>query len=506
MDALWGTPLVRARARKDATIERRRTTTRTSPAHDGLQQRGFYNMTRDVVRAIHVMDDRLRPRRTSTVCTTCGPRATATTTSRCSARWPTGGYTKALLCWGQNPAVTEPNQSAVRDGLENLDTARRRRHVRDGDRGLQAQGRRRHLPDPRVLARRRRPVASRTPLARCSGASRPRRRRATRKADIELLLRLAYALDKPAVGRVLAHQGRVDRQGLQLHERVRLRCTATASAGRPRARPRSRTSTFSDALHAGLDRHVRRAVRCRRHAQRLRGHLRADLPRDDGAASRPAARCGSTPAATTTDLRRATIHPSIGSMRLAGLQPREEPRQPQTAWPSPAPRRIGGWGYSWLVNRRVFYNNGDIPGDVADYFMGPDSCSRLFVSTNSSDAELLALVPHDPQAGRHARRVPAGRPAFRRTASASRSASPPRRTSCPAASRPSRSPTRLRRRTTPRTWRSGAATPRAPRSGTSSRATTNVAAPGRSHDRGGLPARADHHPVRRALPGRPDHP
>jgi formate dehydrogenase major subunit len=40
-----------------------------------------------------------------------------------------------------------------------------------------------------------------------------------------------------------------------------------------------------------------------------------------------------------------------------------------------------GWGYSWLVNRRVFYNNGDVPGDVADYYMEPDSCSRLFVAS-----------------------------------------------------------------------------------------------------------------------------
>jgi formate dehydrogenase major subunit len=43
---------------------------------------------------------------------------------------------------------------------------------------------------------------------------------------------------------------------------------------------------------------------------------------------------------------------------------------------------FSGWGYSWLVNRRVFYNNSDVPGDVADFFMGPDSCSRLFVSTS----------------------------------------------------------------------------------------------------------------------------
>jgi anaerobic selenocysteine-containing dehydrogenase len=41
-----------------------------------------------------------------------------------------------------------------------------------------------------------------------------------------------------------------------------------------------------------------------------------------------------------------------------------------------------GWGYSWLVNRRVLYNNGEVPGDIADNFMGPDSCARLYVSDN----------------------------------------------------------------------------------------------------------------------------
>jgi len=43
-----------------------------------------------------------------------------------------------------------------------------------------------------------------------------------------------------------------------------------------------------------------------------------------------------------------------------------------------------GWGFAWLINRRVFYNNGDILGEVADYFMEPDSCSHLFVAKNAT--------------------------------------------------------------------------------------------------------------------------
>ncbi|MEI8081691.1 MAG: molybdopterin dinucleotide binding domain-containing protein, partial [Actinomycetes bacterium] len=43
-----------------------------------------------------------------------------------------------------------------------------------------------------------------------------------------------------------------------------------------------------------------------------------------------------------------------------------------------------GWGYAWLVNRRVLYNNSEVLGDVADTFQGCDSAARLFVSTNGA--------------------------------------------------------------------------------------------------------------------------
>lgn len=41
-----------------------------------------------------------------------------------------------------------------------------------------------------------------------------------------------------------------------------------------------------------------------------------------------------------------------------------------------------GWGYSWLVNRRVLYNNGEVPGDVNDWFMSAESQARLFTAYN----------------------------------------------------------------------------------------------------------------------------
>lgn len=37
------------------------------------------------------------------------------------------------------------------------------------------------------------------------------------------------------------------------------------------------------------------------------------------------------------------------------------------------------WGHAWLLNRRVFYNRGKVPGDVSDLFVTPDRVARIFV-------------------------------------------------------------------------------------------------------------------------------
>lgn len=39
------------------------------------------------------------------------------------------------------------------------------------------------------------------------------------------------------------------------------------------------------------------------------------------------------------------------------------------------------WGWAWLKNRRVFYNNASVAGDVTDGFVAPDSVGRFFVHT-----------------------------------------------------------------------------------------------------------------------------
>ncbi|MDI6688837.1 MAG: molybdopterin oxidoreductase family protein [Actinomycetota bacterium] len=42
-----------------------------------------------------------------------------------------------------------------------------------------------------------------------------------------------------------------------------------------------------------------------------------------------------------------------------------------------------GFAHSWLLNRRIFYNNNAAPGDVGDVFVAPDVVARIFVHHTS---------------------------------------------------------------------------------------------------------------------------
>ncbi len=152
-----------------------------------------------------------------------------------------------------------------------------------------------------------------------------------------------------------------------------------------------------------------------------------------------------------------------------------------------------GWGYAWLVNRRVLYNNGEVPGDVADFPMGPDSCARLFVSTNTARASTTragtgrSIVCVDTPQDRRRLTLP-GRSTQRRL--------------CLVVSRSHTEPYE-----TPRTdlGDAGARTAQRDRH---ARDLLPIVAGSPATLRGDvadLPARAHHHPVRRALPGWPDH-
>ena len=226
--------------------------------------------------------------------------------------------------------------------------------------------------------------SARTPAVRCSGASRHASPRATARPTSSCC---SVSPRRSTTGRdaFSPHQGRVGRaRASQLHVACTTSCTARStlrldSGERHRVRGRHR---YSRRRHAGLDRQRRRSVGCRHALTGSECGLRADLPRDG---------CAGTSAAGGTiwiytgayndgcTAGRPTTHGARPGERGQSATAPRAATTPTTA----ASVAYHGWGYSWLVNRRVFYNNSDVPGDVADFFMGPDSCSRLFVSTNT---------------------------------------------------------------------------------------------------------------------------
>ncbi len=133
MDALWGNPLSgrptvatagqTGRALMDGSYLDAYNKTGTALGAMALQQAGFFNMT---LRWFGGYADAIA--QTDLV-------ARKTIVDAAYSLWPKGpgddhitmfrqmgsGATKALVCWGQNPAVTEPNQGAIRTGLYNLD-------------------------------------------------------------------------------------------------------------------------------------------------------------------------------------------------------------------------------------------------------------------------------------------------------------------------------------------------------------------------------------------------
>ena len=195
MDALWGYPLSGSGTRADGRLLRRMP---TRPVRSmWLQQQGFYNMT---LKFFGTPD---------------GMTGTAADKSKVDAifsLWPKGNgddhsdhvpqdergwrqHTKALISWGQNPAVTEPNQGAIRDGLYNLDLL----VVADMFETETAACDRKATGVTYLL-----PAAAHVEIAGSATNSgrtlqwryQARKPAGNSKADLEILMRLAYALDQ----------------------------------------------------------------------------------------------------------------------------------------------------------------------------------------------------------------------------------------------------------------------------------------------------------------------
>ena len=371
MDALWGYPMTGTgtRTSMNGSYDDAYVTAAMS-----LQQRGFYNMT------LKWFGDY------STITALTGSALRAAVDSVYSL-WPKGpgddhitmfrqmgaGVTKAAVVWGQNPAVTEPNQSAVRTGLENLDllvvadmfeteTAACKRKATGVTYLIPASS---HVEE----------AGSATNSARAlQWRERATTPRGNSKADLELLLRLAYALDTAGA---FSH--------------IKSVWTAAplswADTGAHMVYDKLYGTPYGWTPGAGA-------------FESVAGTAERWAPGATAPVSPTPTLAGSEVVAEKLFREYAngvggggTVWIYTGGFNSGGTWTTDNKAGGQAAWQvqNRAKSRDNandsntlayhGWGYSWLVNRRVLYNNGEIPGDVADFFMGPDSVSRLFVST-----------------------------------------------------------------------------------------------------------------------------
>ena len=375
MDKLWGNPLsgTGTRALMNDSYD-----DAYSTGAMNLQQRGFYNMT------LKWFGDY-----TSVNAMALGAAKRAAVDA-CYSLWPKGnghdhvtmfrdmaaGPTKAALVWGQNPAVTEPNQGAVRTGLYNLDML----VCIDVFENETAAVSRKSDGVTYLI-----PTAGYTEKAGSStnsGRTLQWRYQATlpsgnSKDDNELLLRFAKAFD--TVG-VFSHIKSVwDANGISYPSGS----VYTQLYGNPYGGYTGSGTGFAALQGTGELAKVRALVSdvaaYDKAANNLKGSewVAESIFRE---ICSPVAVGGTMwiytgayndTATTLTDNIPVAYGPWAVKNR-AKSRDRQDPAN-QLAY--------HGWGYAWLVNRRVFYNNGDIPGDVADYYMEPDSCSRLFVAS-----------------------------------------------------------------------------------------------------------------------------
>ncbi len=388
MDNLWGNPL-------SGTGNKTQMNDSYDDAYTaaamGLQQRGFYNMTLKWFGDYTSVNGLSGTAKRAAVDAlySLWPKGQGHDHVTMFRNMDTGGLTKAAVVWGQNPAVTEPNQGAVRAGLYNLNTLVCVDIFENETHSVKRK------PGSVTYLIPSAATCEKAGSATNSGRTLQWRYQATlpsgnSKDDNELLLRFAKALDTAGA---FSHIKAVwDSNGIaydsaattpvykQLYQ---LPYGGFAGTGYnalqgtgERVNPRTHVSDPVTYENGGG---VITA------ANNLKGSewVAETVYREfcspvavggtmwiyTGAYNAEATSTTGGPWAT------ANIPAAYGSwavMNRAKSRDRQDPAGQLMSH---------GWGYSWLVNRRVFYNNGDVPGDVADFFMGADSVSRLFVAT-----------------------------------------------------------------------------------------------------------------------------
>lgn len=356
MDGLWGNPVSGTgnKTTYDGSYDDAYNT-----AAMGLQQRGFWNMTHKFFG--------------DTTCTT------KTKMDAIYALWPktngddhitmfrkmAAGTITAAMVWGQNPAVTEPNQGKIRAGLKELDLL----VVADLFENETAACDRKATGVTYLI-----PTASHVEEAGSvtnSGRVLQWRERTTTprgntKADLELLLRFAKALDD--------NGGFSHISAVWDNPAVALTYTSVYDKlyGAPYGWTPGGATAFEDVsgsaeIWHGTD--TAPSTGTVYGSEWVAELMYREMASGVGGGGTLWIYTNGYVADYTSNK-----HASAANWQVYNRAKSRDNADNAGTFAFPA------WGYAWLVNRRVLYNNGDIPGDVTDFYMGPDSVARLFVS------------------------------------------------------------------------------------------------------------------------------
>jgi formate dehydrogenase major subunit len=379
MNGLWGNPLsgTGSRATMNDSFDDAYNTTATALGAMALQQRGFFNMT------LKWFGDY-----TSIIAMAGAARRAAV--DACYSLWPKGngddhvsmframaaGTTKALMCWGQNPAVTEPNQGAIRTGLYNLDLLVCVDMFENETAGIS-----RKPTGVTFLI----PTAAHVEKAGSatnSGRTLQWRYQAAVPAgnckdDTELLLRFAKALDD--AGNFSHIKAVWDANGITYDASVFKQLYGNPYGG-------YMPGTNSYAAISG----TAEMVNVRHNVTDPVTYNTTTVTGSEWA-SETVYREMNSPSAVG-----GTMWIYTGAYNSTATWTTDNKGSAQAVWAVQnraksrdntddlGQMQYHGWGYAWLVNRRVFYNNSEVLSDVADFYMEPDSCSHLFATNNAA--------------------------------------------------------------------------------------------------------------------------
>lgn len=366
MDALWGNPLSGTGTR----------TTMNGSYDDAyvmtagnLQQQGFYNMTCAFFGDYSIKGDR-------------------TKTDAAYSLWPKGnghnhvkmfrqmalGNTTALVAWGQNPAVTEPNQGAVRQGMYELDllVVADMFETETAAVDRKTGGKTYLLPSCSHVEKAGSSTNSGRVLQWRYQAIPPK---GDSRDDTELLLRLAYQLDQAGA---FSHIKSVwDTYSITYDTDVYTQLYKNPYGGFDGLSGFAALSGAGEYVTA-LGGTVDAAPTYNTSATLTGSEWVAEKVYREMCA--PSGTTGTiwiyTGAYNTTLTAGTNLNDTYGAWDVAN---RAKSRNNVDPFGTFGHHK---WGYSWLVNRRVLYNNSEIPGDIPDFFMTADSQARLFVASN----------------------------------------------------------------------------------------------------------------------------